>query len=121
MFLGCVSGRAGGAMGVHYPNGELVGDPALDPMQPEVLIYEVKNGKYTLVGVEFLVLYEDWHADNEFPPVLMGQVFNYSGSPNRYGLPAYYELHVWAWKDNPNGTFADWNPNVSCEGFVPEQ
>ena len=36
-------------------------------------------------------------------------------SPNRFGLPAHYELHVWAWRENPNGTFVDWNPLVSCE------
>jgi hypothetical protein len=120
MFLGCVSGAGGGAMGIHYPNPDLVADPGLDPSHPEVLIYEVKNGKYSLVGVEFLVLADDWNAINDSPPVLLGQVFNYSGSPNRYGLPAYYELHVWAWKDNPNGVFADWNPKVSCEGFSVE-
>jgi hypothetical protein len=40
------------------------------------------------------------------------------GAPNRYGLPAFYELHVWAWKTNPSGMFADWNPRVSCEEFV---
>ena len=28
---------------------------------------------------------------------------------------ALYELHVWAWRDNPNGTYVDWNPKVSCE------
>ena len=32
------------------------------------------------------------------------------------GLPAFYELHVWAWRDNPKGVFADWNTRVSCEG-----
>jgi hypothetical protein len=36
MFLGCVSGAQEGAMGVHYPNGSLVGDGALDPNHPEV-------------------------------------------------------------------------------------
>jgi hypothetical protein len=30
--------------------------------------------------------------------------------------PAFYELHVWAWRDNPHGAFVDWNPAVSCEG-----
>ena len=120
MFLGCVSGAQEGAMGVHYPNGGLVGDGVLDPTQPEVLVYEVKNGKYDLVAVEYLVLAEAWHANNESPPVLMGQVFHYNGSPNRYGMPAFYELHVWAWKTNPNGVFADWNPNVSCEGYEVE-
>jgi hypothetical protein len=117
-FLGCVSGPQEGAMGVHFPNGSLVGDGILDPQQPEVLVYEVKNGRYNLVAVEYLVLADDWNANNDSPPVLMGQVFNYVGSPNRYGMPAFYELHVWAWKTNPNGVFADWNPNVSCEGYI---
>jgi hypothetical protein len=116
-FLGCVSGAAGDAMGVHYPNGDLVADGVLDASHPEVLIYEVKNGKYSLVGVEYLVLADDWNANNDSPPVLMGQVFNLNGGPNRYDMPAFYELHVWAWYDNPNGVFADWNPKVSCEGF----
>jgi hypothetical protein len=118
MFLGCVSGAQEGAMGVHYPNGNLVGDGLIDATQPEVLVYEVKNGRYNLVAVEYLVLADDWNANNDAPPVLMGQVFNYVGSPNRYGMPAFYELHVWAWKTNPNGVFADWNPNVSCEGYI---
>jgi hypothetical protein len=117
MFLGCVSGAQEGAMGVHYPNGNLVGDGLIDATQPEVLVYEVKNSRYNLVAVEYLVLADDWNANNDTPPVLMGQVFNYVGSPNRYGMPAFYELHVWAWKTNPNGVFADWNPNVSCEGY----
>jgi hypothetical protein len=72
-----------------------------------------------LVAVEYLVLADDWNANNASPPVLMGQVFNYNGSPNRYGMPAFYELHVWAWKNNPNGVFADWNPGVSCERYNP--
>ena len=106
-------------MGVHYPNGALVGDGALDPMQPEVLVYEPTNTGLKLVAVEYLVLADDWNANNPSPPVLMGQVFNYNGSPNRYGMPAFYELHVWAWKNNPSGVFADWNPQVSCEEFNP--
>jgi hypothetical protein len=115
MFLGCVSGPQAGAMGFHYPNPALIGDGLLDASRPEILVYEIKNGKHSLVAVEFLVLAEDWDANNASPPVLQGQVFHYNGSPNRYGLPAFYELHVWAWKQNPNGVFADWNPNVSCE------
>ncbi len=30
-------------------------------------------------------------------------------------LPAFYELHVWAWEHNPKGSFADWNTAVSCD------
>jgi len=116
-FLGCVSGPDG-SMGVHYPNPTLVGDGKLDASNPEVLVYEPKNGKLELAAVEYLVLYDDWHANNDGPPVLGGQVFHYVGSPNRYGMPAFYELHVWAWKHNPNGMFADWNPNVSCETYA---
>ncbi len=48
----------------------------------------------------------------------MGQLFNYVGSPNRYGIPAFYELHVWGWENNPAGVFADWNAHVSCEAFT---
>jgi len=35
----------------------------------------------------------------------------------RFGLPAFYTLHVWAWKDNPTGTFVNWHSNVSCDAF----
>jgi hypothetical protein len=51
------------------------------------------------------------------PPQLMGQLFHLFESPNRFGLPAFYTLHVWAWKDNPNGAFVNWRPNVSCDKF----
>jgi hypothetical protein len=117
----CVSGPEEGAMGIHYANGALVGDGQLDAERPEVLIYEQqKSGGLRLVGVEFLVIAEAWHAANAAPPVLMGQHFHYVGSPNRYGLPPFYELHVWAWRNNPNGAFADWNPRVSCTHFHGE-
>ncbi len=49
----------------------------------------------------------------------MGQHFHFVGTPNRYRLPAFYELHVWAWRDNPGGDFVDWNPDVSCSEFQP--
>jgi hypothetical protein len=115
---GCVSGPQEGAMGIHFANGDLVGDGALDASHPEALLYEPKQGKLELVGVEYVVIAEAWHASHEAPPVLMGQLFNYVSAPNRYGIPAFYELHVWAWQSNPNGTFADWNPRVSCEDYV---
>jgi hypothetical protein len=117
LFHGCVSGPQEGAMGLHFANGNLVGDGALDAAQPEALIYEFRNGRLHLLGVEYLVLAEAWDAANDAPPTLMGQVFHYVGAPNRYRLPAFYELHVWAWKRNPSGTFADWNPRVSCDDY----
>ena len=45
LFLGCVSSPTGGAMGIHYVNGELVGDGKIDAARPEALIYEPKAGK----------------------------------------------------------------------------
>ena len=114
-FGGCVSGPERGAMGLHYANSDLVGDGMLDPQKPDVLLYEWRNGRLRLLGVEFVVIAEAWDAANEGPPSLMGQQFHYATSPNRYGLPPFYELHVWAWRDNPFGAFVDWNPLVSCD------
>lgn len=117
----CVSGPQEGAMGIHFANGALIDDAALDPQAPELLIYEQRGGRLRLVGVEFLVIAEAWHAVNSAPPVLLGQHFQLVGAPNRYGLPPFYELHVWAWKNNPHGMFVDWNPAVSCEEYTGEE
>jgi hypothetical protein len=115
-FLGCVSGPDHGAMGVHYVNSALVGDGEIDASRPEALIYEPSNGGLRLVGVEFIVDAATWLAHHNSPPVLEGQVFQIVTSPNRYALPTQFELHVWAWRDNPNGAFVDWNTRVTCEG-----
>ena len=103
-------------MGVHYVNGALVGDGQIDAGKPEALMYETRNGRLRLLGVEYIVMADAWHAAHTEPPTLGGQVFHFNGSPNRYALPAFYELHVWAWRDNPGGTFADWNTRVQCTG-----
>jgi hypothetical protein len=113
-FLGCVSGPDHGAMGYHYVNGALVGGE-LDASRPQVMIYEASGRGLQLVGVEFVVIADAWLAHHDTPPVLEGQSFQFVSSPNRYGLPAHFELHVWAWRDNPNGAFVDWNNNVTCE------
>jgi len=113
----CASGPQGGAMGIHYVNGDLVGDGKLDASRPEALMYEPKGGKLELVGVEYIVIAAAWDAANKTPPTLMGQLFHYNSSPNRYGIPAYYALHVWAWRHNPHGVLVDWNPKVSCDGY----
>jgi hypothetical protein len=113
--FGCVSGPQEGAMGVHYINGALVGDGELDAWKPEALMYEVSRGRARLLGVEYIVDAATWLATHGGPPVLEGQMFQFVSSPNRYGLPAFFELHVWAWRGNPSGTFADWNMRVSCD------
>jgi len=120
LFLGCVGSPTGGAMGIHYVNGELVGDGKIDAARPEALIYEPKGGKLELVGVEYIVIAAAWDAANKTPPTLMGQLFHLNSSPNRYGIPAFYALHVWAWRHNPQGTFVDYNSRVSCDGYPTE-
>lgn len=114
--FGCVSGPDHGAMGIHYVNGALVGDGEIDVTRPEALIYEPVGGKRRLVGVEFIVDAATWLKNhNNTPPQLDGQDFQFVGAPNRFNLDPFFELHVWAWRDNPQGAFVDWNNAVTCE------
>lgn len=106
----CASGIEGGAMGIHYVNANLIND-TVELAKPEAVMYEpMKDGKLKLVAVEYIA--------TKGPASLQGQLFSFTNTPNRYGLPAFYELHVWAWKDNPTGPFADMNPHVSCENAM---
>jgi len=114
--FGCVSGPDHGAMGIHYLNLALVGDGEIDESHPEALIYEPVGNSLRLVGVEYIVDAATWLGSHSAPPQLEGQAFQFVDSPNRFGIPAFFELHVWAWRDNPNGAFVDWNNRVSCEG-----
>jgi hypothetical protein len=118
--FGCVSGPDEGAMGLHYVNDTLVGNGVIDPMHPQIVLYEAQpNGRLKLTGADFVVLAADWDAKHPgTPPMLGGQIFHYFEYPNRFGLPAFYTLHVWAWKPNPNGAFVNWHPDVSCQSFV---
>ena len=117
--FGCVSGPDSGAMGLHYVNGPLVNAGVIDAAHPQIVIYEAQpNGHLKLIGADFLVIADAWDKKNQGPPELMGQLFHYWESPNRFGLPAFYTLHVWAWKENPNGAFVNWHPNVSCQSFA---
>jgi len=104
-------------MGIHYVNFPLVADGLIDAKQPEALIYEPSNGQLKLVGVEYIVDATSWLQNNKgVAPVLEGQSFQFVDTPNRYGIGSIFELHVWAWRDNPNGAFVDWNNEVSCGG-----
>ena len=106
----CASGIDGGAMGVHYVNGEYLKDEVPDIKRPQAVMYEpMPDGKMELVAVEYIT--------SKGPAALQGQLFNFNSAPNRYGLGPFYELHVWAWKQNPTGAFADMNPNVSCDAM----
>jgi hypothetical protein len=124
----CIADQMG-AMGVHYVEGDLVKDPAIDSAHPEALVYAPdRHGKLQLAALEYVVMKADWDANQPRPPSLgygalstpappwlFGHEFNFTEAPNRYGLPPFYSLHAWVWKDNPAGTFEMWNPGVHCE------
>lgn len=114
----CITALSGhGAMGNHWINGDLVSDAVLDAGSPEVLVYEpTRNGRLRLVALEYVVFADVW--DTAHPgvwPELFGRPLTLVEAPNRYELPAFYEIHAWIWKDNPHGRFADHNPRVSCD------
>lgn len=113
--IACIEGPDGG-MGVHQVDGDRVADPAVVAEEPELLVYAPDGkGRLRLAAVEYVVLADAWHgAGHDAPPSLFRRAFRLVPEPNRYGLPAFYELHAWVWQPNPAGTFADENPRVDC-------
>jgi len=111
--IACIETPGVGVMGIHYVNGALVSNGVVDATTPEALVYQpIGNGKLRLVAVEYIVFYSMWAGSSK--PSLFGQDFKLIGTPNRYGIPAFYELHAWVWQNNPSGMFKDWNPSGSC-------
>jgi hypothetical protein len=124
----CIAEPQMGAMGIHYVKGDLVKNPMIDPKHPEALVYAPdQHGGRHLAALEYVVIKADWEAKQPppssyvgsrftpVPPMLFGHEFNFTDAPNRYGLPPFYSLHAWVWKDNPAGTFTMWNPTVHCD------
>jgi hypothetical protein len=105
-----------GTMGIHAVNKELMDDPALDALRPEILLYVPKaDGALELVGVEY------WKADADGDlgtagdrPSVLGHEFDGPMPGHTPTMPVHYDLHVWLWRDNPSGLFAPFNPNLSC-------
>lgn len=102
----CVEEPGGdAAMGYHYLDFSMI-DTELDHTEPEALVYERQGNEDNLVAVEFLSTADPAGP----PPTLLGHDMH--PAPH---LPfANWELHVWCWKPNPRGLFADFNPNVTC-------
>ena len=102
-----------GGMGIHFVNLTIQGP--LDPMKPNVLLYEPVDGKLKLVGAEWLVPL----AVAKERPTLLGQPFAGPMEGHEPLIPQgfhHYDLHAWLFKDNPLGMFSPTNPNVTCEG-----
>lgn len=110
----CVEVPGVGAMGIHSVNLSLAMDQAVDPTKPELLLYAPKNGGgFKLVGIEWFLPVDGPNTATP-RPALFGQGFDGPMAGHEPGQPWHYDLHVWAWEPNPNGTFAQFNPNVSC-------
>jgi hypothetical protein len=105
-----------GTMGVHYANLSLLLDGGvIDPTKPEALVFAPNaDGQPKLAALEYILFASEWSGGLTNPPTLFGQQFFYTGDPNRYGLPAFWALHVWIWHPNPAGTFKPYNPAVHC-------
>lgn len=104
----CLEDPENGGMGRHLLNPALV-DDEVAVAEPEVVIYEPQsNGRLRLVGFEYIIPFSIRGPD-EAPPTLFGQEFLHNTT---FDL---WMLHVYAWKHNPNGIFATWNPAITCE------
>jgi hypothetical protein len=102
----CMEQAPDGGMGFHFVKREYFSD-GVRKDRPEMLLYEPQtDGSLQLVAVEYYVPFRGW-SDTRAPS-LFGREFTAHGD-----LEAYI-LHVWLWKENPAGTFEDWNPDVSC-------
>jgi hypothetical protein len=102
----CLDNPPAGGMGYHHIHSDLM-DDRIELERPEILVYErTSDGGYELVGVEYAVPLDAW--TREEPPTVMGQDLKRAPA-----LGLWY-LHVWVWRTNPNGLFADWNPDVAC-------
>lgn len=123
-----------GVMGIHYLRPDLLGitgppNPRVngtsthtDFMQPGVLIYEPQeDGSLALVAVENLVFIEAWEAaGNTAPPVFVDRPYDRmvddpaTELDEAHNFAPHYDLHVWLYRDNPRGMFAQFNPNATC-------
>jgi hypothetical protein len=103
----CLVHEHHGAMGYHHVNRTYL-DTKRDITRPQILLYErMPDGSYRLNGVEFIIPYRLWARDS-VAPVMMGQTMHHEDN-----LKIWY-LHVWAWLNNPDGIFSNFNSVVSC-------
>jgi hypothetical protein len=128
-----------GAMGIHFFRPDILGisgppNPRVDGNgthtdfnTPGILIYEPQaDGSLVLVAVENLVFQKSWHArGNREPPTFHGVAYdNMKDDPatkidEAHMFEPHYDRHVWLYRENPNGMFAQFNPNVSCQAHKP--
>jgi hypothetical protein len=124
-----------GAMGIHFFRPDLLGisgppNPRVDGtgthtdfLRPSILIYEPQqDGSLELVAVENLVFAKAWkEAGHDAPPSFHGVVYDTMiddpSTPvdEAHMFEPHHDRHVWIYRDNPNGVFAQFNPAVTCK------
>jgi len=106
-------GEPPGTMGHHFYNEEYLLDGGhVEAGQPELLLYEKRaDGSWRLNAVEYVIPARDLPPTAE-PPRLFGQEFRFYPDVGAAGI---WGLHVWIWRHNPHGRYANLNPRVSCE------
>jgi hypothetical protein len=110
----CTDHGEDGAMGVHYIHPDRAGDGKLVLTEPDVLMYEPQaDGSAQVVAVEYIVFEKDWAG--ETLPSFLGQKLHRKTMVGVHPVDPFYEMHLWHWRHNPGGLFADWNPYVSCD------
>ncbi len=129
-----------GSMGIHFFRPDLLGITGTAPrvtgngthedfLTPGVLVYEPQsNGSFKLVAVENLVFADAWRAaGHTAPPEFEGnQYYHMVDNPvttdvdEAHGFMPHYELHVWLYRDNRNGIFAQFNPDATCRYHQPK-
>jgi hypothetical protein len=103
----CLVHEHHGAMGYHHNNPALA-DAKVEIERPEILLYErMPDGAYRLNGVEYIVPYRAWPRDS-VPPTVLGMKMK------REDNLKFWYMHAWAWSENSDGMFADFNPSVKC-------
>ena len=122
--LGCVDFPKGGSegtnmmqykpggMGVHFLNPALIG-PQLDSLKPQVLIYEPVGKELRLVAAEWFVPM----AASPESPTIFGTKLDGPMEGHAPILPPelhHWDLHVWLWKENPNGLMHSTNSTIKC-------
>ena len=105
---GCETRPDEGPAGVLYVHIGRLTDGVIDPSKPDALLYAPRtNAPPKLLGVELAIPYAMWTGTQ--PPRFMGAEFQ---SEDEFGV---YGLHVWAWTNNPEGMFAESNPDIQCD------
>ncbi len=107
----CVAHPTLGGMGYHYEHPARMEDNVVHPERPEMLVYErTANGEFRLIALEYYM-----EADQaRTAPALFGRRFDGPMPAHHPGMETHYDLHVWLYKNNPSGLFAQWNPDVKC-------